>query len=127
MTENKSSIITAAKATLIGGVVFLIPAFLVFFVFRTAFSMLKSLAKALGSWLGITGPLGGALLDVATIAVVVLVCLLAVARRYLSPLPIVPNRGRRHSALSLRHPGLQNPRPAPGPHRRHQGFDGTVL
>ena len=83
MTENKSSIMAAAKATLIGGVVFLIPAFLAFFVLGKVFNMLRSLAKALGSRLGITGPLGGLLLDVAAIVVVLLVCLVAglVARR----------------------------------------------
>ena len=83
MTGNKSSIMTAAKATLIGGIVFLIPAFLAFFVLGKVFNMLKSLAKALGARLGITGPLGGVLLDVAAIVVVLLVCLLAglLARR----------------------------------------------
>jgi uncharacterized membrane protein len=83
MTENKSSIVAAVKATLIGGVVFLIPAFLAFFVLGKVFNVLRSLAKGLGSRLGITGPLGGALLDVAAIAVVLLVCLMAglVARR----------------------------------------------
>ena len=77
MTENKSSIMAAVKTTLIGGVVFLIPAFLAFFVLGKVFNMLRELARALGSWLGITTPLGGALLDVAAIAVVLLVCLLA--------------------------------------------------
>jgi len=77
MTENKSSIVAVLKATLIGGVVFLIPAFLAFFVLGKIFNMLTSLARALGSRLGITTPLGGVLLDVAAIAVVLLVCLLA--------------------------------------------------
>ena len=77
MTENKSSIVAAVKTTLIGGVVFLIPAFLAFLVLGKVFNMLRSLARALGSWLGITTPLGGVVLDVAAIAVVLLVCLLA--------------------------------------------------
>jgi uncharacterized membrane protein len=83
MTENKSSIMAAVRATLIGGVVFLIPACLAFFVLGKVFNMLRLLAKALGSWLGIAGPLGGALLDVAASVVVLLLCLLAglVARR----------------------------------------------
>jgi uncharacterized membrane protein len=83
MAENKSSIVAAGKATLIGGVVFLIPACLAVFILAKVFSMFTSLAKALGSRLGITGPLGGAILDVAAIAVVLLACLLAglVARR----------------------------------------------
>ena len=45
--------------------VFLIPAFLAFFVLAKAFNMLKSLADALGSRLGISGVLGGALLEAA--------------------------------------------------------------
>jgi uncharacterized membrane protein len=83
MTENKSSIMAAVRATLIGGVVFLIPACLAFFVLGKVFNILRALAKALGSWLGIAGPLGGLLLDVAASAVVLLLCLLAglVARR----------------------------------------------
>ncbi len=83
MTEKKSSIMAAIRATLIGGVVFLIPACLAFFVLGKVFNILRSLAKALGSWLGVTGPLGGVLLDVAASVVVLLLCLLAglVARR----------------------------------------------
>jgi uncharacterized membrane protein len=83
MTENKSSIMAAVRATLIGGVVFLIPACLAFFVLGKVFNILRALAKALGSWLGIAGPLGGLLLDVAASAVVLLLCLLAglMARR----------------------------------------------
>ena len=83
MSKRKSSIMTAVKTTLIGGVVFLIPAFLVVFILGKVFDMLRSLAKALGSWLGVTEPLVGVLLDVAAIVVVLLLCLLAglLARR----------------------------------------------
>ena len=83
MPENRSSILAAAKSTLIGGAIFLIPGCLVFFVLAKAFALLRSLAAGLGSRLGVAGPLGLALLDVAAIAVVLLVCFLAgrVARR----------------------------------------------
>ncbi len=83
MSENRSSILTAAKSTLIGGAVFLIPACLVVFALAKVFALLRSVAVGLGPRLGITGPLGGVLLDVAAIAVVLLMCFLAglVARR----------------------------------------------
>jgi uncharacterized membrane protein len=83
IVNKKSSIMTAAKDTLTGGVVFLIPAFLVFFVLAKAFNILKSLADALGSRLGIAGPAVGLLLEMAAIAVILMVCFLAglVARR----------------------------------------------
>ncbi len=83
MSDNRSSILAAAKSTLIGGAIFLIPGCIVFFVLAKAFTLLRSLAAALGSKLGVLGPLGGVLLDVAAIAVVLLMCFLAglVARR----------------------------------------------
>jgi uncharacterized membrane protein len=83
MSDNRSSILAAAKSTLIGGAIFLIPGCLVFFVLAKAFTLLRSVAAGLGSRLGVTGPLGLTLLDVAAIAVVLLMCLLAgvLARR----------------------------------------------
>jgi len=83
MFDTKSTIVKAAKATLVGGAVFLIPVLLIFFVLGKVFSMLRSLTAAVGPRLGITSPLGGVLLDVAGIAAVLLVCFLAglVARR----------------------------------------------
>lgn len=83
MAEKNSSVVTAAKATLIGGAVFLIPGFLAVFVLGKVFNMLRSLAVALGPRLGIASWLGGVALDVAAITAVVLVCLLAglIARR----------------------------------------------
>jgi uncharacterized membrane protein len=83
MSDNRSSILTAAKSTLIRGAIFLIPACLAFFVLAKAFTLLRSVAAGLGPRLGITGPLGGVLLDVAAIAVVLLMCFLAglLARR----------------------------------------------
>ncbi len=58
MPDNRSSILAAAKSTLIGGAIFLIPGCIVFFVLAKAFTVLRSLAAALGSRLGIAGPLG---------------------------------------------------------------------
>jgi uncharacterized membrane protein len=83
MSDTKSSISSAAKATLIGGIVFLIPGFVAFFVLGKVFKMLRSLAVAVGPRLGISGMLGGVLLDLAAIAALLLVCFLAglVARR----------------------------------------------
>ena len=77
MSDNHSSILAAAKSTLIGGAIILIPGCLVFFVLAKAFTVLRSLAVWLGSRLCITGPIGGALLDVAAIAVVLPMCFLA--------------------------------------------------
>ena len=83
MSRNRSSILTAAKSTLIGGAVFLIPGCLVFFALAKAFALLRSVAVELGSRLGIERPLGRALLDVGAIVLVLLMCFLAglVARR----------------------------------------------
>lgn len=83
MAGSNSSIMVAAKATLLGGIVFLIPGFLAVFVLAKVFGMLKSLAVAVGPRFGIASALGGVLLDVAAIVAVALVCLLAglVARR----------------------------------------------
>ena len=83
MSHNRTSILTAAKSTLIGGAIFLIPGCLAFFVLAKAFAVLRSVAVGLGSRLGIDGPLGRVLLDVVAIAVVLLTCFLAglVARR----------------------------------------------
>jgi uncharacterized membrane protein len=77
MREKTSSLVDAARATLIGGVVFLIPGFIVFFVLNKVFNLLKTFGAALGSWLGIELPMGGALLDLAAIVVVMLICFLA--------------------------------------------------
>ena len=60
MSDTKSSILSAAKATLVGGTVFLIPGFLAVYVLVKVFKMLRSLAVALGPRLGISGRLGGA-------------------------------------------------------------------
>jgi len=76
MAEKESSIVSAVKATLLGGAVFLIPAFIVFFVLAKIFGMLKSFAAALGPRLGIESAVGGIWLDLAAIAVVLLVCFL---------------------------------------------------
>ena len=77
MREKSSSLVDAARATLIGGVVFLIPGFIVFFVVNKVFNLLRSFAAALGSWLGVELPMGGALLNLAAIAAVLLICFLA--------------------------------------------------
>jgi uncharacterized membrane protein len=77
MTERNSSILIAAKATLVGGAVFLIPGFLAAFVLAKVFGILKSLAVAIGPRLGIESLVGGVLLDVAVIIAVLLVCLAA--------------------------------------------------
>lgn len=81
--ERNSSIVAAAKDTLVGGAIFLIPGFLAFFVLGKVFGALKALAATLGPKLGITSTLGGIFLDLAAIAAILLVCLLAglVARR----------------------------------------------
>jgi uncharacterized membrane protein len=83
MAANNSSFVSAVKATLVGGAVFLIPGFLAFFVLGKVFNILRSLAVTIGPKLGIVDVLGGVLLDLAAIALVVLVCLLAglLARR----------------------------------------------
>jgi uncharacterized membrane protein len=83
MPERDASIIGAGKATLLRGAVFLIPAFLAFFVFAKVFGMLRSVAASLGERLGVEGALAGMLLDLAAIAVVLLICFLAglIARR----------------------------------------------
>ena len=77
MREKTSSLVDAARATLIGGVVFLIPGFIVFFVLNKVFNLLRSFAGALGSWLGVELPMGGTLLNLAAIAAVLLICFLA--------------------------------------------------
>jgi uncharacterized membrane protein len=83
VADKDSSIVSATKATLLGGAIFLIPGFLAVFVLGKVFGALKSLALALGPKLGIATWLGGALLDVVAIAAVVLVCFFAglLARR----------------------------------------------
>ena len=77
MAERNSSILDVAKATLLAGAVFMIPGFLAVFVLAKVFGILKSLAVALGPRLGIASMLGGVLLDVAAIAAIMLVCLVA--------------------------------------------------
>ena len=59
MAGSNSSILVAAKATLLGGIVFLIPGFLAVFVLAKVFGMLKSLAVAVGPRFGIASALGG--------------------------------------------------------------------
>ena len=83
MTDRHSSIVAAAKATLIGGAVFLIPGFLAVFVLGKILGLLKSLALAIGPSLGIESTLGGVLLDVAAIVVMLLICFIGgvIARR----------------------------------------------
>ena len=75
--------IAAAKATLVGGAIFLIPGFLALFVIGKVFGMLRTLAATLGPRLGITSWVGGLILDLAAIAVIVFLCFLAglIARR----------------------------------------------
>jgi uncharacterized membrane protein len=82
MANQNSSIMAAAKATVVGGAVFLVPGFLAFWVLAKIFGLLKSFAATLGPRLGISSALGGVVLDVA-IAAVILVCLLGglIARR----------------------------------------------
>lgn len=83
MADKHPSMMAAAKATLVGGAVFLIPGFLAFFVLSKVFGMLRTLAATLGPRLGITSQVGGVLLDLAAIAVIVFACFLAglIARR----------------------------------------------
>jgi len=85
MAEKQMSMLSAAKATLIGGAVFLIPAFPVIFVLAKVFRALKSLAAAIGPTFGIESAIGGLVLDFLVVAVIVLVCFLAeraTARRF---------------------------------------------
>jgi uncharacterized membrane protein len=77
MSQSNSSVIPVAKATLIGGAVFLIPAFLVVFVLAKLFGILNSLTSAVGSGLGIESALGGLALDLFAILALALVCFLA--------------------------------------------------
>jgi uncharacterized membrane protein len=83
MADKSSSMITAAKATLVGGAIFLIPGFLALFVVGKVFGMLRTLATTLGPRLGMTSWVGGLILDLAAIAVLVFLCFLAglIARR----------------------------------------------
>jgi uncharacterized membrane protein len=83
MADQKSSIVAAAKATVLGGAVFLIPGFLAFWVLAKVFGLLKSLAVAVGPKLGISTALGGAVLDVVAVLLIILVCLVGglIARR----------------------------------------------
>jgi uncharacterized membrane protein len=83
MRNKKSSIVAAAKATLAGGVLFLIPGFLAVFLLGKVFNLLRSVATRLGPLLGIESRLGGLLLDAATIVAILLACFLAglLARR----------------------------------------------
>jgi uncharacterized membrane protein len=83
MRNKKSSIVAAAKATLAGGVLLLIPGFLAVFLLGKVFNLLRSVATRLGPLLGIESRLGGLLLDAATIVAILLACFLAglLARR----------------------------------------------
>ena len=85
MAEKQMSMLSAAKATLIGGAVFLIPAFAVIFMLAKVFRALKSLAAAIGPTFRIESAIGGLVLDFLVVAVIVLVCFLAeraTARRF---------------------------------------------
>jgi len=75
--------LVAAKATLLGGAIFLLPAFLAVFVLGKVLGALTSLAAAVGPRLGLTGLLGGALVDAFAVATILLACLAAglLARR----------------------------------------------
>ena len=75
MANQNSSFMGAAKATVVGGAIFLIPGFLAFWVLAKIFGLLKSFAAILGPRLGITNTAGGVVLDMAAIAAVLLVCL----------------------------------------------------
>src|SRR3974390_359918 len=76
MAQN-SSVISVAKATLIGGAVFLIPAFLVALVLAKVFGVLNSLTSAVGSSLGVESALGGLVLDLFRVLALALVGFLA--------------------------------------------------
>jgi|tagenome__1003787_1003787.scaffolds.fasta_scaffold20947405_3 uncharacterized membrane protein len=83
MTDKYSSIIAAAKTTLVGGAIFLVPGFLALYVVGKVFGILVALAAGIGPHLGITGVIGGILLNLVAITLILLVCLLGglLARR----------------------------------------------
>ena len=83
MADRNSSIMGAAKATLVGGAIFLIPGFLAVFVLGKVFGILRALAATVGPTIGLTTRLGGVLFDLAAIAAIVILCFLAglIARR----------------------------------------------
>ncbi len=104
MAEKNVSIAGAAKATGLGGAVFLIPGVLAFFVLGKVFNMLRSLATAVGPKLGLVDVLGAVILDAAAIALVVLACFLAglIARRATAQLM----RGKLDQALPGSFPAM---------------------
>jgi uncharacterized membrane protein len=65
------------KTTVVGGVVFLIPAVIVVIVIGKLFGALKVTAKALAPLFGIESLVGGFILDLLAIAVIVLLCFAA--------------------------------------------------
>jgi len=77
MHQNKSIFLDSLKTDIVGGAIFLIPAFLAVWVLGKVFGVLRELAVSVGSTLGIEMPLGGLLLDAVVVAAVVLLCLLA--------------------------------------------------
>ena len=65
------------KTTVVGGVVFLIPAVIVVIALGKLFGALKVMAKALAPLFGIDSLAGGFILDLLAIAVIVLLCFAA--------------------------------------------------
>ncbi len=65
------------KTTVVGGVVFLIPAVIVVIALGKLFGALKAMAKALAPLFGIESLVGGFILDLLAIAVIVLLCFAA--------------------------------------------------
>ena len=83
MADKSSSMIAAAKATLVGGAIFLIPGFLAWLSSVTCSECPGHWPQRLWPRLGITSFVGGLILHLAAIAVVVFLCFLAglIARR----------------------------------------------
>jgi uncharacterized membrane protein len=80
MPHNSSSALANLgdlKARILGGAIFLIPGVLALWVLAKVFGLLRELALAVGSTLGIELPWGGVLLDVVVVAAVVFLCFLA--------------------------------------------------
>lgn len=65
------------KTTVVGGVVFLIPAVIVVIALGKLLGVLKAMAKALAPLFGIESLVGGFILDLLAIAVIVLLCFAA--------------------------------------------------
>ena len=65
------------KTTLVGGIVFLIPAVIVVVALGKLIGVLKALAKTLAPFFGIKSVIGGIELDLLAITVIVLLCFAA--------------------------------------------------